>query len=94
MSKKGGYIILDLKDAAITTDGSAVLIPGSYEQLEGNYRKPVLVSGLNLDSAELPDFYALFAVESTDFVATVYIGSDLVTITIDDDDKVAVATVS
>lgn len=94
MSKNGGYLILDLEDQAITTDGASVTIPGVYETLEGNYRKAVLVSGLNLDSAELPDFFALFAVESTDFVATVYVGSSLVTITIDDDDKVAVATVS
>jgi len=69
--RKGGYTIIDLKDKALTTGGSAVTIAGLYEQIEGNYRKRIVLSGLNLDTAKLTDREVEFTLSGTDFIGIV-----------------------
>lgn len=58
---RGGYKIIDLRDVklidkdpttAITGVGKA---DGVYEAIEGNYRKPLFLSNVNLNGAELAD---------------------------------------
>lgn len=71
--RKGGYTIIDLKDTALTTGGDAVTIKGIYERIEGNYRKRIVLSGLNLDDSELADKEINFNVVSTNFVGIIKI---------------------
>lgn len=84
---KGGYKIIDFKDAALTTGGGAVTIEGIYEAIEASYRKPLLLSGLNIDGTERNDIFATPTVSSSNYVFTAY-GK---TITITDADAVTVA---
>lgn len=62
MSKKGGYLILNFKGLNIkTTSENAVLkdvIIDSdiYSQIEQNYNKRIVVSGLQIDNIEINDF--------------------------------------
>lgn len=94
MSIKGGYTIIDFKNVALTTDDTTgKAIAGVYGRIEGNHNKPILISGLVLDNVEYDDFFVNFAVSSTDFVAAVYLGTTLKTITIDDDDVVVIEDV-
>lgn len=52
--KRGGYHIVDFKDVNITTAEGAV-ITGIYEEIEGSYRKAILVSGVTIDGVEQRD---------------------------------------
>lgn len=86
MSQKGGYQILDLKGTALTA-GSASTIKGIYETLEGNYHKPVLVSGLVIGDTVYADAYVTFTVSESNYIGKAY-GYN---ITITDDDEITVA---
>lgn len=66
MSNKGGYKIINLEDYSFTT-GTAVTVKGIYDLIEET-NKPILLSGLTLDTKEIPDFYVLFIVNGSDFV--------------------------
>lgn len=68
---KGGYKIIDLKNTALA-DGVAATIPGIYEQIEGNYRKPLLLEGIQLDGVEYPAAYIEPVVSSDDYVFNLY----------------------
>lgn len=79
--RKGGYKIIDFKDNALST--TSVTIDGIYDSIENNYRKPLLLSGLVLNSVEKPDAFALPIVSGTSFVFENVYGYDI-TITQDD----------
>lgn len=83
---KGGYKIIDFKDNPLTTGGVATTITGIYDSIKGSYRKPLLLSGLTIDSIKCNDVYAPATVSGTNFVFTAY-GK---TITITDTDAVTV----
>lgn len=53
---KGGYKIIDFKDNNLTTE-TPVVITGIYSELENNYRKPLLISGITIDGVEKPDCF-------------------------------------
>lgn len=63
---KGGYQILDLKNKPLEINVGMVY-EGSYDTLEGT-RKPILVSGLNFEGKEYPDFWANFIVDGSTFL--------------------------
>lgn len=84
---KGGYKIIDFKDVPFETGGSAKKIDGIYDSLIGSYRKPLLISGLNIDGIECNDVYATLTFSGANYVFTAY-GK---TITITDADAVSVA---
>ena len=89
MSRKGGYIILDLKGIPLIS-GTAVAVPGAYEVVANPYGKATLISGLAVGDVAYPDFFAPF-VEGTDsFAAAVVIGGNTIDIAVDDDDNVTV----
>lgn len=83
---KGGYKIIDFKDTLFTTGGATMMIDGIYDTIEASYRKPLLLSGLNIDGTECNDVYATPTVSGTNYVFTAY-GK---TITIQDTDAVTV----
>lgn len=53
---KGGYHIVDFKDVNITSENGAT-IAGIYEEIEGSYRKAILVSGVTIDGVEKRDTF-------------------------------------
>lgn len=71
MSRKGGYQIVNLKDTALTV-GTGETIEGVYETFEGNYRKPVLLSGINVGGVEYADTFINPTISGGNYTATVY----------------------
>lgn len=71
MSTKGGYQILNLKSTKLTA-GTSSTIKGTWETLEGNHHKPVLVSGLVIGTTEYNDAFVEFTVSNTTYTATLY----------------------
>lgn len=84
---KGGYKIVDFRDNPLTTGGGAVTIEGIYDTVEASYRKPLLLSGLTIDSTEHSGTFAQPSISGSNYMFTVY-GK---TITITDADAVSVA---
>lgn len=83
---KGGYKIIDFKDTPLTTGGGSVTIEGIYDTVEASYRKPLLLSGLTIDSIKRNDVYATPTLSGSNYVFTAH-GK---TITITDADAVTV----
>ena len=84
---KGGYKIIDFKDKPFVTGGATMTVEGIYDTIEVSYRKPLLLSGLNIDGIERNDIYAMPTLSGSNYVFTAY-GK---TITITDADAVSVA---
>ena len=82
---KGGYKIIDFKDTPFET-GGATMIEGIYDTVEASHRKPLLLSGLNIDGIERNDVYATPTLSGSNYVFTAH-GK---TITITDTDAVSV----
>lgn len=58
MSKKGGYLIIDLHGYNCDiTQSDPIEINGIHEKVEGNYDKPILLSGMLKGKVELPDIW-------------------------------------
>lgn len=62
---RGGYKIIDLQNKNITT--TEVTIDNLYESIESNYRKPLLLSNLVVNGAELPDVYVYAVVDTANY---------------------------
>lgn len=82
MSKKGGYIIIDLKNIdlnSIDSDGGTYnwsnnsgLLPDLYNVLEQNYFKQVLVTGIKINGIERNDFITTIYLNGTSYSFNVY----------------------
>lgn len=77
---KGGYQIVDLHGVELS--GDAVTIPGTYESVEGNHHKPVLLSGITIGGIERADVYTTPATNAGNYALPAYNG--VITITSDD----------
>lgn len=84
---KGGYSILDLRDVSFTP-GVGVEIKGSYNRLEGRYRKPVLLSGIVVEDVEYPDVNVNPQDIGGSYALNVTLGVSDYTVTISDTDTV------
>lgn len=51
----GGYKIIDLKNKSITTTG--VTIDGIYKEIEGSYRKPLLLTNIVINGVKKNDAF-------------------------------------
>lgn len=89
MSRRGGYIILNLKGNPLTS-GVAGSVPGAYEVVANPYGKVTLISGLTVSDVAYPDFYAPFVEGADSFAASVVIGGNTIDIAVDEDDDVTV----
>jgi hypothetical protein len=89
MSKKGGYIILDLNGITFVS-GEAETVGGAYEVVANPYGKATLISGLKVGSVVYPDFFAPFIEGADSFAAAVVIGGNTIDIAVDDEDNVTV----
>lgn len=69
MSLKGGYKIIDLKNNDLTSSNT---INGIYDAIEGNYGKPILLSGIVIDSVEKDDIFVNVEVSNSVYVIKAY----------------------
>lgn len=67
---KGGYQIVDLKGVNVGVTFKPV--PGVYESIEGNYYKPLLLSGIVLDGTAYPDTFIEVTIVSGNYQTNVY----------------------
>ena len=80
----GGYQILNFNNVSLTS-GSGVKIEGVYDTLEGNYRKPILISGLVIEGIEQVSTFSQFVVADGSYKTELAQGSIVIT----DDDTVS-----
>lgn len=83
---KGGYQILDLKGTPFNEGAYTMTLDGIYEVLEGNYGKPVLLSGLVVNGKEYGDCFVDVNLNGTTYTIKCY----NVTITIANTDAINV----
>ena len=69
--RKGGYQIIDLHDTNFTV-GTAMMIDGIHDKIEGGYRKPILLSGLTVAGVEYPDTYVEMKVSESAYQTTAF----------------------
>lgn len=74
---KGGYKIIDLHGKNISAD--AVTIPNIYEEIEGNYYKPLLLSGIVISDIERADVFISVISNSGNYVISIYGGTITIT---------------
>lgn len=68
--KKGGYQIIDLENKPLTLSVGMVY-EDIYDLIEGT-RKPIYVSGVNIDGTEYHDTYVDFKVNGSNFEGLIY----------------------
>lgn len=82
---KGGYKIIDLKGVTIASEGGTT-VTGIYNDIENNYRKPLLLSGIVIEGVEKADVFITVTTSESNFTFTAYnktytvTNADLVTI--------------
>lgn len=84
--RKGGYHIINLKDQPLSAE--AVIIKGLYNDIEGSYRKPLLLSGIIIDGVEKPDTYVTATIAEGGNISISAYGK---TITVTSEDAVTIA---
>lgn len=82
MSKKGGYLIIDLKNIDLNSkdisggiydwSNNSGLLPDLYNVLEQNYFKQVLVTGIKINGIERNDFITTIYLNGTSYSFNVY----------------------
>ena len=86
--KIGGYQIIDLENRNLQINVGMVF-NGIYELIEGT-RKPILLSGIQLNGIELHDSFVDFIVQEGSFVTSLSVGGQTGTLTVTDRDVVTV----
>lgn len=81
---KGGYHMVNFKNVNLTSSPASV--PGTYEAIEGNYRKSVMAVNLVIDGREIPDCFVRVGISGSDYTLLFPGG---ITLTITDDDMVS-----
>lgn len=86
-----GYQIVSLKNINIPTDGTSVHIDGIFNAIEGNHRKPIMLSDIVLDVVERSSRYVEFVVRDGHYAGYLAISGDVnVRIEITDEDMITV----
>ena len=67
---RGGYKIIDLKNISLSS--ASVTIKGLHEAIESNYRKPLLLSSINIGGSEKADAFVTFTNSGNSFICIVY----------------------
>lgn len=80
---KGGYKIINLKNIDLIS-ATGEIIDGIYEEIESNYNKVILVTGIVKDDIEKADAFVQVTTNGTDFEFIIY-GTKVV---ISDDDSI------
>lgn len=94
--KKGGYQILDLKNAALTS-GSKKTITGTFDALDRASQKRVVISGMKVGTTSYNDVDAYFIPSvnistgrASGYNGALSIGNASLAINVDDSDGVTV----
>ncbi len=91
---KGGYQIVDLKSVPLTyiedTPSNSFIVEGVYEQIEGNYGKPLLLSGFVLNGTSYPDQWIKTTMVGSDYNITVAVGNLNRVLSINSEDNVTI----
>ena len=66
----GGYKIIDLKNKSITTTG--VTIDGIYKEIEGSYRKPLLLTNIVINGVAKNDAFINVIVQTSIYKFSLY----------------------
>lgn len=76
ITKNGGYIIIDLKQVNLVSGGKTYEfdrnIKESYERIEANYYKAILLSGIVIDNVEKADVFTQAEVVNDKYLIEVY----------------------
>lgn len=80
-----GYQIVDLKDT--TLSGTGTKVSGVFESIKNSNRKPLLLTGIVIDGAEMNSVFTSATITSGNYVISTY-GK---TITVKPDDTVTEA---
>lgn len=86
---KGGYQIIDLKGAALTS-GTEKTIAGTYAAIANAHGKRTVISGMKVGTTLYNDFEVIFTAGNNVFNAALTIGEAAVAIAIDSGDGVTV----
>lgn len=84
-----GYKMIDFKDINLTT--SEVKIPGIYNAIESNNRKPLLLHHGTVNGVERADCYAFATVDSQNY--KLYYGNPAYYIQVTPDDMVSLVSI-
>ena len=68
--KMGGYKINDKKNKSITTTG--VTVDGIYKEIEGSYRKPLLLTHIVINGVEKNDTFVNVVVQTSIYKFSLY----------------------
>ena len=68
--KMGGYKIIDLKNKSVTTTG--VTVDGIYKEIEGSYRKPLLLTHIVINGVEKNDAFVNVVIQATIYKFSLY----------------------
>lgn len=85
---KGGYQTIDFKNQNLTT--AATVIKGIHNSIEGNHRKPLLLSNLVINGVEQADTFSTANTSGGNYV----LSANGATITVTTDDNVTSTAVS
>lgn len=91
--RNGGYKIVSLEGVNFTpsTSGKTQKVAGIYERIEGNHRKPIMLSGIVIDGVERTDRFCEFGMSGTSYLGYMVISdAGNLTITITDEDMVTI----
>ena len=88
---KGGYHIVDFKNVKFTQSEQTHVIEGVYNSIKGSYGKPLVLTGINIDSTEYKDAFISVRISESKYVIDSLYGY---TITIDNKDSVNVVKVA
>lgn len=75
---KGGYKLIDLRNVDLKT-GVGATIGGIHGSIESSYRKPLVLTGVVLDSVEVSDLFVNVTVDSGNYKITVPTGEIVIT---------------
>lgn len=89
MSRNGGYKIVDLKSQAFTS-GQESSLDGLYERIKSAHGKATLISGLVVSDVVYGDFFAPFTLNATDYVTSVVISNNTISIRVTADDNITI----
>ena len=92
--KKGGYQILNFGGVVLTLNVASTLA-GSFAVLENAQSKVILLSGLVIGMAKMDDVFVLFVKDGNgDYVSYLNYNNAILSVKVEDDDKVTVSTTS
>lgn len=92
-----GYKIINLNNSDFTVDGDAVVVPGSHDAVENNYRKATMVYNFSIGGVESPAQYVAFQSTGGVYTGLLYVDATtfkMVGIEIDADDNVKLKTLA